>query len=81
MRIEVGSSLPLARRDTLLLASDGLFDNLHFAEIVECVRKGPLDEVANQLAANSRRRMTEPADDQPSKNDDLTFVLFRRALE
>jgi len=40
MRIEVGSVLHLAARDTLLLASDGLADNLHTAEIVECVRKG-----------------------------------------
>jgi serine/threonine protein phosphatase PrpC len=40
MCIEVGSALCLARRDTLLIASDGLFDNLHVDEIVERIRKG-----------------------------------------
>jgi serine/threonine protein phosphatase PrpC len=35
MRIEVGSSLRLAPRDTVLLATDGLFDNLNPAEVVD----------------------------------------------
>ena len=40
MRIEIGAPLELARRDTLLLASDGLSDNLLIHEIVERIRKG-----------------------------------------
>jgi serine/threonine protein phosphatase PrpC len=77
MRIEVGSALRLARHDTLLVASDGLFDNLHVAEIVERVRKGPIASCARRLAADARRRMTEPAPGEPSKPDDLSFVIFR----
>jgi serine/threonine protein phosphatase PrpC len=42
MSIEVGSARTLAPRDTLLLASDGLSDNLHVAEIVEHLRRGAL---------------------------------------
>jgi serine/threonine protein phosphatase PrpC len=78
MRIEIGPSLALAERDTLLLASDGLFDNLHVQEIVQRVRKGPLLCGARRLARDSRRRMREPRGDQPSKPDDLTFLCFRR---
>ena len=54
MRIEVGSAIKIAPRDTLVLASDGLSDNLHLPEIVECVRKGPLASVARELASRVR---------------------------
>jgi serine/threonine protein phosphatase PrpC len=77
MRIEVGSALRLARHDTLLIASDGLFDNLRVDEIVEQIRKGPIASCAARLAAVARRRMTEPAAGEPSKPDDLSFVIFR----
>jgi PPM family protein phosphatase len=77
MRIEVGSARRLAPRDTLLVASDGLADNLHTLEIVESIRVGPLDAAARQLAAGALQRMLAPAPDEPSKPDDLTFVLFR----
>jgi PPM family protein phosphatase len=79
MRIEMGSPLELAPRDTLLVASDGLFDNLGVGEIVALVRKGPLERCAAALARAGRRRMLEPSPGHPSKPDDLTFVLFRAA--
>ncbi len=78
MRIEVGRTLKLRPRDTVVLGSDGLFDNLHVAEIVEIVRKGPLPAAAEALVGACRRRMSEPHPDHPSKPDDLTFVIFRR---
>lgn len=77
MRIEIGSSLRLRPRDTVLLGSDGLFDNLPTQEILELVRRGSLPEVAAILAAACDRRMRSPDAGQPSKPDDLTFVLFR----
>jgi len=78
MKIEIGPTIKLAPRDTVLLASDGLSDNLHTEEIIERVRKGPIEAAAAGLAADAARRMTEPKNDQPSKPDDLTFILFRR---
>ena len=77
MRIEVGSQLPIAPRDTLLLASDGLSDNLRTEEIVALLRTGPLDAACDRLAELARARMHAPGEGEPSKPDDLTFVAFR----
>ena len=79
MHIEVGSAIELARRDTLVLASDGLSDNLHLPEIVECVRKGSLVEITRNLARDALARMEEGEGGEPSKPDDLTFAIFRLA--
>ena len=77
MRIELGAPLRLAPRDTVVVASDGLFDNLHLEEVVEQVRKGPLLDAAAALVAATARRMAETAADSPGKPDDLSFILFR----
>jgi serine/threonine protein phosphatase PrpC len=80
MTIEIGPSIRLAPRDTVLLASDGLFDNLYIQEVVERIRKGPLDKAVERLATDSRNRMLHPEPGNPSKPDDLTIVAFRRLL-
>lgn len=77
MRIELGAEVSLAERDTVLIASDGLFDNLSIEEIIEKMRCGNLVEAAVRLAADSQQRMLNPAKDLPSKPDDLTFILMR----
>ena len=77
MRIEIGSPITLAARDTLLLASDGLFDNVAVDEIVACIRCGRLDDSARRLLEVSIQRMRSPAAGEPSKPDDLSFVLYR----
>jgi serine/threonine protein phosphatase PrpC len=79
MRVEVGPELELAVHDTVLLATDGLFDNLYTDEIVDTIRKGGLVEAADRLVARARARMAGEGDArQPCKPDDLTIVLFRR---
>lgn len=77
MRIEIGSAVRLAPRDTLLLATDGVFDNLHTEEIVALVRIGPLSEAVGRLARACRERMGRPQDGLASKPDDLTVIAFR----
>jgi serine/threonine protein phosphatase PrpC len=79
MRIEIGPRIPLAPRDTLVLASDGLSDNFYVSEIVERVRAGSLATLARSLAADGRGRMLrEEGASLPSKPDDLTFIVYRR---
>lgn len=78
MRVDLGSSMPLAARDTLMLTSDGVTDNLWTSEIVDLIRTGPLGAAGRRLATACWKRMTEPTPGQPSKPDDLTFILFRR---
>lgn len=78
MRIELGPPLKLARRDTVLLASDGLFDNLRIDEVVAIIRRGRLDRSVTNLVELARKRMVDTTGDVPSKPDDLTVVAFRQ---
>jgi PPM family protein phosphatase len=78
MRVEVGPALQLAVRDTVLLASDGLFDNLYSDEIVDAIRTGPLIAAADRLVERVQARMKgSDESDKPCKPDDLTVVLYR----
>jgi serine/threonine protein phosphatase PrpC len=81
MHIQLGSELQLAPRDTVVIASDGLFDNLYVDEIVAIARSGPLRRAANRLAQACHYRMQHPQEGHPSKPDDLTFILFRRGVK
>lgn len=78
MRIEIGAAMRIAKRDTLILASDGLFDNLYLDEIVENIRKGDLQSTAVRLLELTHQRMNETHTDLPCHPDDLTFILYRR---
>ncbi len=79
MRIEVGPVVALKARDTLIVGSDGLFDNLHVSEIVNIVRTGALDKAASELRELTRKRMAGEDEAEPGKPDDLSFILFRAA--
>ena len=78
MRIEIGPETPIAPRDTLLLASDGLFDNLLMDEIIETVRTGPIDKKICSLTGAALERMQGKIEGKPAKPDDLTTLLYRR---
>ena len=77
MRIEVGPRVPLAHRDTVILASDGVLDNLRLEELAELASRGRLEAAVQSSADAASRRMANPEADEPSKPDDLTLVLFR----
>ena len=78
MRIDMGAGVELRPRDTVLLASDGLSDNVHLDEIIERIRKGALADGAQAVAGLARRRMANGDNNQPSKPDDLSLILFRK---
>lgn len=77
MRIEIGSRLPMAPRDTLVMASDGLFDNLTSDEVISTIRAGQFEAQTEKLIETSRTRMTL-ADEVSGKPDDLTMLCFRQ---
>jgi serine/threonine protein phosphatase PrpC len=76
MRIEIGSAIRLAPRDTLVVASDGLTDNLHVADIVQVMRKGNLHQSLTGLVRSCQDRMRGDSE-YPCKPDDLTIIAFR----
>lgn len=77
MYIDIGPRIELALRDTIVVASDGLSDNLYVEEIVETARIGPLGAAATKLKDKARSRMTKSREGLPSHPDDLSFCLFR----
>jgi len=81
MRVEMGAALELSSHDTVVLASDGLVDNLHLHEIAEIVRTGPIDDAVETLVAQTLHRMGTIEEDLPSKPDDLTIIVFRPSGE
>ena len=78
MGIDVGAAVELDLKDTILVASDGLTDNVHVDEIIELVRKGPLADAMSATVNFANRRMLMPGAGQPSKSDDLSLILFRK---
>jgi serine/threonine protein phosphatase PrpC len=78
MRIDIGPELKMKPRDTILLASDGLTDNIHNQEIIDLIRSGPLATAMDSITSLAVRRMTTETVHQPSKPDDLSVILFRK---
>jgi len=78
MRIDIGPTIELAPRDTLLLASDGLPDNLYVDEIVARMKAGPLRAAGDALVQNCRKRMQNSMQGRPSHPDDLSVILYRQ---
>ena len=78
LRIEIGPPTRLAPRDTVVVASDGLLDNLLSEEIIDLVRCGKLENTAARLAdlcaARMRGQDTGAASSHP---DDISFILYR----
>jgi serine/threonine protein phosphatase PrpC len=72
MRVELGPLRKLATYDTVVMASDGLVDNLMVEEIIGHVRKGSLQLAADNLMAACLQAMQEGG-----HPDDLTVALYR----
>jgi PPM family protein phosphatase len=75
MHLSMSMPQPLKIFDTLLLATDGLIDNLEKGIIIDTIRKGPLTNCSNKLYQFASNRMTRHG--EFSKPDDITCILFR----
>ncbi|QDT01007.1 PP2C family protein-serine/threonine phosphatase [Adhaeretor mobilis] len=78
MHVEIGPTVPLAQRDMLLLASDGLWDNMFMQEVVDATCRGPALHVATRLAGAAWQRMHDQPAGDPGKPDDLTLIALSR---
>ncbi len=81
MRIDIGAGVILNPRDTVLLASDGLTDNLHIHEVVERMRTGTLESAMDRIVGLATRRMAESDNKTPCKPDDLSLILYRKPYQ
>lgn len=77
MSIAMGTATRLSTFDTLILASDGLWDNLYVEEVIDEIRKGDLADAADSLMRVAQERIANPQKDLPSHADDVTLVLYR----
>ena len=55
-----------------------LTDNIHIDEVIDIMRKGPLDKAIESMTRLAHHRMTNESKLQPSKPDDLSVILFRK---
>lgn len=79
MRVEIGAPARMAPRDTLLLASDGVLDNVRRKDLVEMIRMGPLLAAATALLTRVTATMAGEDQELPAHPDDATAMLFRPA--
>lgn len=75
---EIGSPRSMALRDTMLLGSDGVFDNFLEGELPRLASTGTIVHAANEIVSSARYRMEHDEPDVPSKADDISLMLFRR---
>ena len=75
MHIDVGPTQPLAARDTVIVASDGLSDNLTLDEMVEIGRSGKLLGRLERMCDLASERMSIDQPGCPGKPDDLTVFM------
>jgi serine/threonine protein phosphatase PrpC len=76
MHVEVGSVRKITSLDGLLLASDGILDNLLLDEITNLLRTGSAAKAAAQIGALAWQRMQAAQDGRPHKPDDMTLIVF-----
>ena len=76
LRIEIGPLLKIGPGRRIVLASDGLFDNLARFEVAGHLAGRSLAQAADGLAEEAHARMRNPGSANPSKPDDLGLIVF-----
>jgi len=75
MFIEIGPPIDFASHDTVLIASDGIFDNFTTDELIDFIRKDSMEEVMTKLTAACQNG-TNPSTPL-RKIDDISFIVCR----
>jgi serine/threonine protein phosphatase PrpC len=76
MHIEIGPAQTLAVRDTIVVGSDGLFDNARMEEVIQRARCGKLTKRMKRLDDLATERMSHYQPGEPGKPDDLSVILY-----
>jgi serine/threonine protein phosphatase PrpC len=74
VRIEATSSMSIKKGQTLIIGSDGLFDNISHESLTELVGKGQFDEGFKAL----KDKCLEQDKDIWLKEDDIAFIVVRK---
>ena len=77
MWVETMSPITLEKGHSLVLASDGLWDNLSIPEVSEIACGVSVSFAAEMLLQAVKERMEGKDPNHPGKPDDLSFVIFR----
>ncbi|MDB4679140.1 protein phosphatase 2C domain-containing protein [Rhodopirellula sp.] len=78
MRIEIGPAQLISPKDTVIVGSDGLFDNLHLDEVIQLGRIGKPIARVERLANHASGRMALSESQDLGKPDDLAVLLYTR---
>lgn len=73
LRLEVTSGIPIKRGNTILIGSDGLFDNIDHETLAEVLAKGPFDQSFNSLCEMCKEKQNW------KKDDDISFIAIRKS--
>ena len=68
----------ISKNDTLILATDGLFDNYISQELIDIVRTGALTDIAEVLRLSLTENIHVFSKQKLLKQDDVSFILCRR---
>ena len=77
MSIDIGPPVSLSAFDTLILASDGVLDNIRQELLIDEIRRGSLVKAAGKLRKLTRAAMEGEIPGMPARPDDATAILFR----
>ena len=77
MWIDIGKPIQLADLDTVILASDGLWDNIYRDEVAGLVGNRSLLTAATGIFRMATDRMKRELHSDFGKPDDLSFILYR----
>jgi len=74
LTVEALSKIEIKKGNTILVGTDGLFDNLAHTDLCELVGKGSFEKSYENLVTSC----LTPAKDVWKKDDDIAFVYVRR---
>lgn len=75
--VDTSSAQEISTYDTILLASDGIFDNFISSDLIALIFQGTMEEVCGNLTQIAK---TKKYLDQKNlkKNDDISFICLKR---